>query len=101
MGDWLLCYDEQDFSDLQWLFVDGVVRVDPKDQKAYEKGFAFQAFQINPDKMNPTPPFKLDAEFCKAFAKVMSPAAKNAIERDKKNRFPKPLLQRIAKDLGG
>jgi hypothetical protein len=51
--------------------------------------------------MNPTPPFKLDAEFCKAFAKVMSPAAKNAIERDKKNRFPKPLLQRIAKDLGG
>lgn len=63
--DWLLCFKLPMGTDVDWMRVNCVVPV-PRNDKAFDPEFPFQAIQVFPNKFYPTPPFAIDAKFEKA-----------------------------------
>jgi hypothetical protein len=71
-NDYVLCVDVSDervAKTPEWLFVSKIVHVATTDP-AYERGFPYQAGQLDPLKFYRRPPFRIDAQFRRALRQV-------------------------------
>lgn len=64
-GDWLLTFAESErgIKSLQWLYVDFLVKVSPRDKRYYDKACPYHAVQVNSPSKYPTPPFSITPQF--------------------------------------
>lgn len=66
--DWILTFKlAKKLVDFDWRMAEDVLRVSPKDKRAYEKEYPFQVVQYRPNRLCPTPPFQADKSFRDAF----------------------------------
>jgi hypothetical protein len=101
-NDWILTFrlGDNNASELQWLFVDHIVKVDPKD-KVFDAKYPYHAIQVHTAKYYSAPPFDLTKEFRAAFQEVSKAWG---IERIKKTRSvipPAKFLEKLKDAYSG
>ncbi len=99
--DWLLCFEiaTQSVRNFQWMFVDFVVPVNPKDKPAYNKSYPFQAIQVHKSNRYPRPPFALDRSFATAFKTAIKQYGLDKIENSRSLVPTKKFVTDLAKYL--
>jgi len=72
--EWLLCVEcsGDRFTDVEWMFIDFVVPVDPSDHRAYAKEFPFSAIQVHSHRHYSNPPFSLTADVKRAILDTLT-----------------------------
>lgn len=95
--DWVLTYRETKPWEVEWLYVNYVVRI-RKDEKAYDKDFPRQIVQVWPLSKYPLPPFRADKEFGQAFSKAIKQFSDSQIEEMDAKIPSKSLLNLIKKN---
>ncbi len=98
-NDYVLCVDVSDervAKTPEWLFVSKIVHVGITDP-AYERGFPYQAGQLDPLKYYRRPPFRIDAQFRRALRQVLVDLGTDGVANYfdwRVNGPPKPTLLR-------
>lgn len=100
-SDFLLTFHftEKGIRDLDWLYVDFIVKVSPKEAKFYDRDWPFHAVQVHQDSKCPPPPFKITREFRSAFASAVKEYGPEKIQEAKTDNPPKKLLDMVARKL--
>lgn len=62
-GQWILCFKLPTGNTVSWMYIDFVEKVSPKNLRAYERNFPYQAAQVHANSFYPTPPFKINDSF--------------------------------------
>ena len=98
-NEWLLLFEitENNIQNIEWMYVDFVEPVHPKDTGAYEKDWPYQAIQVRGLKSYPLPPFKIEKAFETAFKKAALEYGTDKIENLKSLVPPKPLIKSLVK----
>jgi hypothetical protein len=99
-GDWVLYFNTGESKPHPgWLYVDFVVEVDAKDDKAYDMDYPFQAVQVHPQKRYPYPPFEIgSAKFRRALELTMKDFGATAIEGLASMSVPRRFLNLLLKN---
>jgi hypothetical protein len=82
-------------SQIDWLYVDHVVRVSENDTRAYEEDYPMQAFQAYGLRSYPQPPFRLDSAFRDALQASATKFGATRIENLFALEPPKTLIREI------
>jgi hypothetical protein len=70
-NDWLLCYGiNKKRIQSNWMFADHVIKISRND-KAYDRDYAYQTIQVHPLKLCSEPPFVVNTSFNQAFSKAV------------------------------
>lgn len=79
-NDWLLSFTftTRGVRSVDWIYVDFVVKITPKEKRYYVRDWPYHAVQVNPASKYPLPPFRITAQFRKALS-----AASKAYTRDR------------------
>jgi hypothetical protein len=95
-NDHLLCINRTSGRTMnaEWMFVHRVVRMKP-DDRAYERGYSYQAGQVYPRRSCPRSPFKIDARFRSALRRAAKTLDGKLADRyfDTRGRPPEGLLR--------
>lgn len=69
--DWVLTYREKKPCDVEWLYVNYIVRIH-RNEKAYDRNYPRQIVQVWPLSKYSQQPFRVDKEFGRAFSEAIS-----------------------------
>lgn len=94
--EWALSFRLPEVTNIRWLFVDFVAKVDKGDTSAFDPENPFQAVQANLLKDCPRPPFKIDQRFKKALKRAINVYGPDKIEKNSSLNPPKKLVDLIA-----
>jgi hypothetical protein len=86
-------------TDICWFYAHHVVKVDNKDEGAYERNWPYQAIQVFKTAHYPTPPFKIDRAFINALKKTVMEIGYATISNSKSLATTEKMLGRIAEHL--
>lgn len=95
-ADWVLLFNWKTGKQAEWLHVSFVKRVSPQDKGAYARSHPFQAVQVHPNRLCPSPPFRLDRDSRQAIALAVRDFGSNSIERLRSSKLP-PRLRSLLK----
>jgi len=97
-NDWLLTYiiTEKGAKNISWLFVDFVVKLRRSEKKYYDSRWPYHAVQVFQSSKYQLPPFRIDAEFRRAFAVAVKRYTADKLIAAKKDIPAKRFLRYIA-----
>lgn len=100
-NDWLLSFTftPRGIKDVHWLYVDFVVKINPKEKRYYSRGWPYHAVQVNPASKYPLPPFQITAKFRKALSDAIKTYTPERIKNAKTDKSSVRLIDLIAKEL--
>ena len=101
-NDWLLSFylAKNKVTEVQWMYVDFVVKISPTDKKFYEKDWPCHAVQVHPPSKYPTPPFRLSPQVRAALNRA---ALRHSFEKTEKAKSDIPsakFLSLVADEMG-
>ena len=91
-NDWVLIFGIDKPSNVSWLYVNYIVKVDRTEKKAYSPEYPYQVVQVWKLKNYPSPPFRIDKRFKKAFSRAVKDFGPTRIKEMKSFKPPRRLL---------
>lgn len=100
-NDWVLSFALTDRGpkEVQWLYVDFLVRVSPKERRYYFSGAPFHAVQVHSLSRYPLPPFRITRAFRRALWTALRHYGAERLTDAKRDTPPAQLLSLIAAEL--
>jgi hypothetical protein len=100
-NDWLLSFTfaTRGIKSVEWIYVDFVVKIGPKEKRYYRPAWPYQAVQVHPASIYPPPPFQITAQFRKAFSAAVKAYKPDRIKEAKTDMPSVRLIDLIAQEL--
>lgn len=100
--DWVLDFHispDQQVNNIDWLYVDFIVKVTSKDGRFYDPRYPYLAIQVHGPSHCPEPPFRITPAFRTAFKRAVKEHAASRIFSSKVKRVAQRLLDLIATEF--
>jgi len=101
-NDWILSFffTERGVKLVEWIYVDFLVKVSPKEKRYYDRKWPYHAVQVHPPSKYPLPPFQITPRFRKALSAAVKNFTPDRIKDAKTDKPSVRLLKLIAEEYG-
>jgi len=100
--DWILCFmftPPRGIACVQWMFVDFLVKISPREKRYYDKDWPYHAIQVHPLSRYPLPPFKITPAFRSALRHAINRFGRDRIKDAKSDTPSRRLLNLISEEM--
>ena len=100
-NDWLLSFTftARGIKSVRWIYVDFIVKINPKEKRYYYRDWPYHAVQVNPASKYPLPPFQITGQFRKALSAATKAYTPDRIKEAKTDMPSVRIIDLIAKEL--
>jgi hypothetical protein len=100
-NEWLLSFffRKDQVTQLQWKYVDFLVKISSKEKKYYNKNWPYHAVQVHGLAKYPSPPFRITSQFRKAFSRACASYTFEKIRGSRSDRPSEKLLKLIHEEI--
>jgi hypothetical protein len=97
--DWVLTYKSPTGTELEWMYVDFVIKVSRSDKRAYDSTYPYQAIQAFGSARYPNPPFLITPAFRGAFRRTVKSYGPDKLTSMSTCQPPKAFMRRLIAEM--